>query len=57
MRTRSKRRVMLACSSRPTKSFGELLTFYTTLSFERVAEADLRTVQRESFSHLKPTGQ
>jgi len=31
--------------------------FYTTLSFKRVVEADLQTVQQQSFSPMKPTRQ
>jgi hypothetical protein len=31
--------------------------FCTTLLFKRVVEADLQTVQQQSFSHLKPTRQ
>jgi hypothetical protein len=50
-------RVVLAQSSRAAKNFGEPLTFYTTLLLERAVGADSRTVQRQSFSHVKATRQ
>ena len=39
------------------QELGRALMSYTTLSFERAAEADLQTVQQQSFSHVKPTRQ
>ena len=39
----------------PTANFGEPLLSYTTLLFERAVEADLPTVRRQLFSHVKPT--
>jgi hypothetical protein len=49
--------MMLAQKWGPTKNLAELLISYTTLSFERAAEADLQTRQQRSFSHAKPMRQ